>query len=527
MIVLIASVVLHDGLPGDGVGSGIAPRPPTSLDWIATGAMLLAMVAIAAATHAVCWAATRMIDRRGSLAAVRSADRMLLAGQTLAVVTHVLGVFIGGWVDVVRWGLGVGDLIIVDEAIAILPAIMVIAVGWWSFYPIERRLRESVWMRVLEEGHPLYPTPTRSQFVLSSVRHQLLLTLVPLLMIGAWSESVDRALGWIHRGGADALLPAAGEWLRQSPDHPAIAGLIGRIVGVIVVLCVSSLVMRCVWETIRLSDGPLRDRLLGLCGRAEVRVRDLLVWRTRGTMVNGAAMGLVAPLRYILLTDALLDHLPTRQVESVMAHEIAHVRHRHIPWLLAALIGSIGVFGVLSVLPVWGLSIWLAPAGIDDDRTPPWWLVNAEALMAGPMLAGVLLTFGWVSRRFEWQADAFAARLLSIDPDTPLPPGVQSPERVTQESVDAMVGALASVAELNHIPIQRRSFRHGSIRVRQRRLNTLVGRPLNTLPIDRQVRWIKGAIVVALILTAAMVVLETTLLSGLLDAGSARSEAGR
>ena len=41
---------------------------------------------------------------------------------------------------------------------------------------------------------------------------------------------------------------------------------------------------------------------------------------------------MVRHVRYILLSDGLLDQLRPRAVEAVMAHEIAHVRRRD-PWI--------------------------------------------------------------------------------------------------------------------------------------------------------------------------------------------------
>ena len=57
-------------------------------------------------------------------------------------------------------------------------------------------------------------------------------------------------------------------------------------------------------------------------------------------MINGAVMGAITPVRYILLTDALLETLPRERVEAVMAHELAHVRRHHIFWLVMAAAGS-------------------------------------------------------------------------------------------------------------------------------------------------------------------------------------------
>ena len=116
------------------------------------------------------------------------------------------------------------------------------------------------------------------------------------------------------------------------------------------------------------------------------------------------------------------------------------------------------------------------------------------------VLGAGLLAFGWVSRRFEWQADAFAAQQLA---DAPTVPGENS-DRVTPDAVAAMAGALEAVARLNHIPMLKFSFRHGSIATRIERLTGLVGRPIRALPIDRQVAAIKvvAGLLFALVLGA-------------------------
>lgn len=61
-----------------------------------------------------------------------------------------------------------------------------------------------------------------------------------------------------------------------------------------------------------------------------------------------------------------------------------------------------------------------------------------------------------------------------------------------------MTGALDAVAELNHISRQSRSWRHGSIAYRQRRLRAIVGEPVDQLGIDRRVRWLKRGLALAL-----------------------------
>jgi Zn-dependent protease with chaperone function len=259
------------------------------------------------------------------------------------------------------------------------------------------------------------------------------------------------------------------------------------------VLTMMPLVLRRVWSTAVLGPGPLRDRLSEMCRRQRVKVRELLVWGTHGTMINGAVMGFVGPVRYILLTDALLESLPQVQVEAVMAHELGHVKRKHMLWLGIAAVSAI----TLAQLGING-GLWLVWGDRAFASDPAQAAVALAALLAG------LWVFGFVSRRFEWQADAFAVQHLSqagasADADSPeASPRPQTSGLVTEAATIAMAGALESVARLNRIPRDKFTWRHGSISVRQRKLVALSGQRLDRLAVDRQVRWLKAASLVAL-----------------------------
>jgi STE24 endopeptidase len=239
---------------------------------------------------------------------------------------------------------------------------------------------------------------------------------------------------------------------------------------------------------VRLAPGAMRDRLIQMCRSQGVSVRDLLVWRTHGSMSNGAVVGVLGPLRYILLTDALLDSLSEREVEAVMAHEIAHVRHRHMIWLALAMLASVGVFASVAATVAEVAGLGSARGG---DVTLWEWLIAGAAFAAG------LTAFGFVSRRFEWQSDAFAVQHLSGARRRREPGEAAAPIAVVAPAaIVAMVGALESVARLNHIPVRKFSWRHGSIASRIERLRGLGGRRTDELPIDRAVRVIKAVTLV-------------------------------
>ena len=97
-------------------------------------------------------------------------------------------------------------------------------------------------------------------------------------------------------------------------------------------LAVAPVILRYIWATEPLPAGALRERFVRTCGRIGLRYREILLWHTHGTAINAAVMGFVAPLRYILVSDALLETMDEEEIEAVFGHEAGHVRHWHLPF---------------------------------------------------------------------------------------------------------------------------------------------------------------------------------------------------
>jgi len=428
-------------------------------------ASVASMAVLAAVTHLLIWRQARRMDR-GRYRAVYRADQIAAGSRLCAAALHgylVLGL---GWLDAVR--AFTGDVIVLDEILAALPVLGAFILGWWSMYAIDNRVREAILIQELDQGHPIRPLPTRTEYVVSALRHQAALILVPILALMTWKELLER---FFPRLGLPVGVPME----------------LVQIAGMIVILTFLPLLMRWIWDTTRLGPGPLRDRLESMCRAHRVRIRDLLVWRTHGTMINGAVMGLAGPLRYILLTDALLELLPQAQVEAVTAHELGHVRRRHIPWLAAAIVSSIAITFLAG-----HFALQLSGPALANSQ----WA--AAAVSVASMILSLVL-FGIVSRRFEWQADAFAVQHLSG-----YHRGSAGATILTPEAVAAMSGALGSVARLNHVPLNRFSWRHGSIASRQRRLGELVGRRADNVRADRNAGIVKISAAIGLLATGLL-----------------------
>jgi Zn-dependent protease with chaperone function len=428
------------------------------------------MGAIWLVAHCLIWFLGRRMDKHGDLRSVGRCDAIVIGARILAVGFHAFNILALDWLNVVRDRTG--NLVLIDEFLAMLPVLLVYVGTSWSMYPIERRLREAVMVRELDEGRPPRPLPSRTQHVLSVIRHQMALVLLPALAILAWYELLERGA---KRVGPPHWLPLSVRlWLP----------LALQLLGTLAVLSLMPAVLRRVWDTIRLDPGPLREILDRMCRDQRVRIRELLVWRTHGTMLNGAVMGLFGPVRYILLTDALLESLTGVQVEAVMAHEIGHIRRRHMIWLGIAGLGAI-LLG--ADLGQWALARYF-PAYASQDL--------AQSLVLLITLPAAIIWLGYVSRRFEWQADAFAVQHLSGSR-----PGA-APVAIDPEAVVAMSSALDTVARLNHIPRHRFSFRHGSIASRQHHLKALIGQRTDRLKPDRDAILYKAA--AALVFIAAI-----------------------
>lgn len=417
--------------------------------------------------HARAAAAVRAMDTRGSLSGVRQADTLALFGRVAAGVSLCFALLLTDWP--VAAAMLVRGIPVLSDLAAISPLLLMVLGQWAAMYPIERRLRDAMLMRQLDHGQPVYPPPTRAQHLWNRTRFEMLLVLAPIMLASAWHEGVTRLPGLV---GASVVSDGAWELI-----VPGLSWL-----GLIGVMVFAPVVLRWVWDLVPIGPGLMRDQADEMCRQYRVRVRGPFLWRTHGTLTNAAILGVAWPFRYLLFSDAMLDRFSSEQVEAVMAHEMAHVREGHLMWIGVTLAAS------LFTLP-W-LVEPLLPAGRTVGGTEAW----IDVLLL--LLVGAI--FGFVSRRFEWQADAFAVRHISRR----LTPGEPN---ISVDAARIMAGTLSHVAALNGISVGRASFRHGSIAARCRKVMALAGRPVDRLAPDRVARIIK--VVSLLVLSLAIVAL--------------------
>jgi STE24 endopeptidase len=212
-------------------------------------------------------------------------------------------------------------------------------------------------------------------------------------------------------------------------------------------------------------------------------------------------MGLIPQVRYILLSDLLLESMTDEEVEAVFAHELGHIVHRHLAWYV-----------VMVIVLMLGLSIGEI---VLSDRLPHLHLhVNVDPDLATNVIGVGLffLVFGFLSRRFERQADVYAARTIEKHSDENLERGgdrfatptsggrPNGPGRVGQYGAAVFTSALYRVAVVNNIPIAARNFSHGSIATRMKYLKDLASEPRRTDEFDRFMILVYSGLLLALAL---------------------------
>lgn len=160
-----------------------------------------------------------------------------------------------------------------------------------------------------------------------------------------------------------------------------------------------------------LPEGGLRDALFALARRAGFRARDIQVMdgSKRSRHSNAFFTGL-GRFRKIVLFDTLVQQLDQAELESVLAHEIGHYKKGHIPKTIGlALGGWLAAFYLISVL---ARQDWfLRGFGFAPGEMAP-------ALLLFFLLSGVVMfwlspLFHRLSRRHEYEADAYAAGLVN------------------------------------------------------------------------------------------------------------------
>jgi Zn-dependent protease with chaperone function len=150
-------------------------------------------------------------------------------------------------------------------------------------------------------------------------------------------------------------------------------------------------------------EEPLRRRLDALLARGGVRVREIRVLDTRSQKVaNALVMGPLPGLRYVLVTDYLLERLEQDELEAIVAHEMGHAKQHHLLIKLGA---------VLSLAVILGVALAFG-SHLLQGVSPGVVLLAIPVLL----LLALVLIQGGLGLVLERKADDYAARQVGVDP---------------------------------------------------------------------------------------------------------------
>lgn len=170
------------------------------------------------------------------------------------------------------------------------------------------------------------------------------------------------------------------------------------------------------WGCTPLPQSPARARIEAFCRRQRVGYAEILLWPLHeGQALTAGVMGIMTPFRYLLVTPALLTTMSPEEIEAVMAHELGHVKKRHLQIFLLLFLG----FGVLAQLSSYPILYLLTNSDLFyrmihlANKKPGNTLAFASTV---PLFVLMIVYFryilGFFMRNFERQADLYALKTM-------------------------------------------------------------------------------------------------------------------
>ena len=170
------------------------------------------------------------------------------------------------------------------------------------------------------------------------------------------------------------------------------------------------------WQCKPIETGEHRNRIEDLCRKANLDYADILYWPIfGGRMITAGVMGLIKKFRYILVTPSLLRLLEPAEIDAVIAHEIGHVKKKHLVFYLLFFVGymllsyltfDMILFGIIYAEPVY----WFINKTGFEQTTVVSTLFSLVIIIV--FIIYFRFIFGFFMRNFERQADIYVYTLF-------------------------------------------------------------------------------------------------------------------
>jgi Zn-dependent protease with chaperone function len=169
------------------------------------------------------------------------------------------------------------------------------------------------------------------------------------------------------------------------------------------------------WECKSFEPSEKVDQLRQFLKEMGFKYAGLFRWSIfEGRMLTAAIMGFLPRLRYILVTDSLMETLSVEELKAVLAHEVGHAKYKHLAFYVIFLIGymflSYGLIDVFTVLLA-SSPYFIKTVGEGLNTVNTFYMA-----LSVPILLSMFIYFrfilGFFMRNFERQADLYSAVVM-------------------------------------------------------------------------------------------------------------------
>ncbi len=204
------------------------------------------------------------------------------------------------------------------------------------------------------------------------------------------------------------------------------------------------------WRCKPLETGYYRRRIENLCQKAGMEYSNILYWPIfGGRMITAGVMGLIKKFRYILVTGALLQFLEPEEIDAVIAHEIGHIKKKHLLFYLIFFVGymlvSFATFDLLIYFIFFAEPIYSFLNSIGLDQATVTSSLSSFIIIL-IFLIYFRYIFGYFMRNFERQADTYVYALF--------------------DSAQPLISTLEKIAVTSGQPRDKPNWHHFSIKKR-------------------------------------------------------------
>jgi len=163
-----------------------------------------------------------------------------------------------------------------------------------------------------------------------------------------------------------------------------------------------------------LEDGELKQKIVQYAHSVGFPLENILVMdgSKRSAKANAFFSGF-GKRKKVVLYDTLLEQHPPDELVAVLAHEVGHYKKKHILWSMVISVLQVGLMLFLLAQVIFSENMSLVLGG--NSWSPELNIIGFTMLFS-PISMVLGIGMNWLSRRNEFEADAFAKNTFSGKP---------------------------------------------------------------------------------------------------------------